>query len=178
VKILPLALATIALAAALVPEVRRYAGERQLRRLTSIMRTVLLQPAAVPQAARVLDAVAANALALEGALPGDARPLVLAGSARLVARRGEEALTLYRRAFAAGERAEIDLNLARAHAILGQETPARAALVRALWVSPALRGALPRRDRAGVERELKIALRDLRHGRLATPPPLPAVETP
>jgi hypothetical protein len=178
VKVLPLALATIVLAATLLPEVRRYAGERQLRRLTSIMRAVVLQPAAVPQASRVLDGVAGSGGLLERALPGDPRPLVLAGSARLVARRADEALAIYRRALATGERAETDLNIARAHAMLGQEAKAKAALLRALWVSPALRGALPGRDRGGVERELKVALRDLRHGRLTAPPPLPDMEAP
>ena len=56
---------------------------------------------------------------------------------------GLEALDFYRDALATGERAEIDLNLGRAHALAGERPEAQAALLRALWISPALASALP-----------------------------------
>jgi hypothetical protein len=170
-----LVLVTLALAAALFVEARRYGAERELRRTTTVFRAVATR--AVPERSRILDAVVTHATAVAAVLPGDSRSLVLAGAARLVDRRAADALALYRRALATGERAEIDLNLARAHAVLGDEPAAHAALLRAVWVSPALLDVLPPPDRERMRRALKDAGRALRAGR-AAPPPLPAGDAP
>jgi hypothetical protein len=166
------ATAALALAAALLPEMRRWRAERELRRLTTAFHVLVARPGAVPEATRALAAVAAGAAALEPALAADPRAPVLAGSAHLVARRPAAALAAYRRALGHGERAEIDLNVARARAMLGDSAGAEAALLRAVWVNPVLLDALPRRDRARLRRRLRAATSALRAGRLAAPPPL------
>jgi cytochrome c-type biogenesis protein CcmH/NrfG len=172
------ALLVLVLAAALVPELRQYGADRRLRDATAVFRAVVMAPPPGVDRARALDWVVANALDEARALPGDSRPLILVGSARLVARRGEEALGLYRRALALGERAEIDLNLARAHALAGQADAAHVALVRTGWVSPALLRSLPKSARLSVRRDLKLAGWALRDGRLTVPPPLPHEDLP
>jgi hypothetical protein len=170
--------AAIVLVAALVPEARRYRAERELRRLTTAFHVVATRAAGAPEAARLLDGVAGGAVVVDEALAPDARALILAGSAHLVARRAPSALAFYRRAFERGERAEIDLNAGRALALLGRVDAADAAVLRALWVNPTLVDVLPRRDRASWRRRLQHLRRDLRAGRLAAPPSAPDWEAP
>ena len=110
--------------------------------------------------------------AAEG-LPNDSRPLILAGSARLVERRPAEALALYRRAPAIGERGEIDLNLGHAYELAGNRQAASAAVLRAVWVSPALISALPEQVQTPLKAALAENARRLGSRRLAAPPPLP-----
>jgi tetratricopeptide (TPR) repeat protein len=167
-----IATAAVLVIAALVPELRRYGAERRLRTLTTAFRVAATAREAT-QRARLLEAVAAGTAGLDRALPADARPLVLAGSAHLVARQPDAALAAYRRALDAGERAETDLNIARALALLGRTEAAEAALLRALWVNPTLVGALPQHERVLWRRRLHELRRELRAGRLPAPPPAP-----
>lgn len=166
------ALIVAALALLLWREPARYSAEREIRVATEALRYVLTH-SELPDAAGALDRIAGVARSAARPLPGDARPLVLEGSARLVRGEPSRALELYRRANQDGERAETDLNLARALERLGREEDARAAYVRAAWVSPALlRAMLP--DAAQAARNRITALEhDLRAGRLKEPPPLP-----
>ena len=166
--------AAIVLAAALVPEVRRYRAERELRRLTTAFHVAVTQG---PEG-RLLGSVASGAAAVDEALAPDARALILAGSAHLVARQAAAALALYRRAFERGERAEIDLNAGRALALLGRTDAADAAVLRAVWVNPTLIDVLPRATRASWRRRVQRLRHELRAGRLATPPPAPEWEAP
>lgn len=161
------------LAALLWPEIARYRGERALRRGSEELRQALTTSASVAEARPALDRAAAFGVAAAPALPGDPRPRVLAGSARLVAGRPLEALDFYRDALATGERAEIDLNVGRAHAAAGERPEAQAALLRAIWISPNLASAIPDPVRTRLLEEARRLENDLRAGLLATPPPMP-----
>jgi hypothetical protein len=86
---------------------------------------------------------------------------------------GLEALDFYRDALATGERAEIDLNLGRAHAIAGERPEAQATILRALWISPALASALPKALSARLLEDVAKRENDLKAGLLQEPPPLP-----
>ena len=99
------ALAGLALVAALVPEFVRYRAERHLYEASAIFRSLLAEGNAAAGETATLDAVATLAMRVAEGLAGDSRPLILAGSARLLERRPGEALALYRRALGIGERA-------------------------------------------------------------------------
>ncbi len=161
------------LAALLWTELGRYRAERELRRGTEELRRALTTSRTTAQAQPALDRAAAHALAAASGLPEDPRPRVLAGSARLVAGRALEALDFYRDALATGERAEIDLNLGRSHAVAGERPEAQAALLRALWISPALSGSLPEPVAKRLLEDVARLENELVAGLLAAPPPLP-----
>jgi hypothetical protein len=165
--------AAAALAVLLWPEPGRYRAERTLRRGTDELRRALTNSRTVEEARPALDRAAAFGQAAATALPGDPRPRMLAGSARLVASRGPEALDFYRDALATGERAEIDLNLGRAHAVAGERPEAQTALLRALWISPALATSLPAPLARRFAEDLTRLENQLRAGLLTSPPPLP-----
>ena len=154
------------------PELPRYRAERRLRAATDAFRAVMANPSA-PDALAALDSIADSAREAGRALPHDPRPFVLGGSARLVARRPDAALELYRRALATGERAEIDLNLGRTLAWKNDSAAASAALLRALWVSPVLASSLPPATAKEVLERVAILERRLRAGRMKAPPPAP-----
>ncbi|HEV7732017.1 MAG TPA: hypothetical protein VGR62_07640 [Candidatus Binatia bacterium] len=161
-----------ALAIALWREAARWRAEIVLREVTSAFRTLAQAPRG-DGTSRALDDLTMRAQAIAPSLPGDPRPLILAASAQLVAAVPARALALYGDALATGERAEIDLNLARAHAMLGNVPAAEAALLRMAWVSPALLERLnaPTRERIGAE--LQRLIGSLHDGTLSAPPPLP-----
>ncbi|MGH9366450.1 MAG: hypothetical protein ACRD3M_02090 [Thermoanaerobaculia bacterium] len=164
--------AAAALAALLWPEIPRYRAERELRRGTGELRRALAS--ASKEAARpALERAARFALSAAPDLPGDPRPRVLAGSAKLVAGSPREALDFYRDALATGERAEIDLNVGRARALAGERPEAQAALLRALWISPALSASVPEPLSERLLEEVARLENELRAGLLSAPPPLP-----
>jgi hypothetical protein len=157
---------------------RRYRAERELRLLTTTFQAIVVRGRPGPERDRALAAIEAGAREIAAVQPGDSRALVLAASARLVGRNAAGALDGYRVALARGERAEIDLGLARAHLGRHDLTAAQAALVRAAWVSPALAHTLPKDARRSLLREVKLLARELRAGRLAAPPVLAEVDRP
>jgi tetratricopeptide (TPR) repeat protein len=161
------------LLALLWPEFPRYGAERELRKGTDELRKALATSRPTEQARPALDRAAGFAVAAARGLPGDPRPRVLAGSAKLVAGRPLEALDFYRDALATGERAEIDLNVGRAHALAGERPEAQAALLRALWISPALSAAIPDPLAGRLIQEVARLENELRAGLLKEPPPLP-----
>ncbi|MEP7132541.1 MAG: hypothetical protein ABI914_05205 [Acidobacteriota bacterium] len=166
-------LVAAAVALLLWREPARYHAEREIRAATDALRYILTHSTELPDAQGALQRVAEAAAAVRSAVPGDSRPLLLEGSARLVRGEPDRARDIYDRANSEGERAETDLNLARALERLGREEDARAGYVRAAWVSPALLNAmLP--DIAEQTRARIVTLEeDLRSGRLKAPPPLP-----
>jgi hypothetical protein len=166
-------LLVVALVLALAPEVVRYAAERRLRGASSALRQVLGDKAPAGQREAALDWIAAEARATAGGLPGDLRPWMVAGTARLAARDGEGALAGFAGAAAQGERAESDLELGRAFILLGRQADAKTALVRAGWVSPRLLARLPPPTASVLEEEVKRLEGELRGGRLTAPPPSP-----
>ena len=137
----------VVLAAALWPEIPRYASERRLRAAQAALRFVLARTSEVADPPAALSRVADLALETSAALPGDPRPFVLAGAARRAAGQGDRALELFRSALATGERAEIDLNIGRTLEILGRMDESRAWFVRGGWVSPPLLGDIDARHR-------------------------------
>jgi tetratricopeptide (TPR) repeat protein len=161
------------LIALLSPELARYRGERELRNGTDELRRALATSRSVEQARPALERTISFALAAARDLPGDPRPRVLAGSARLVGGRAPEALDFYRDALATGERAEIDLNIGRAHAVAGELPEAQATLLRALWISPALAASLPEQVSKRLREEVARLEKELSAGLLTGPPPLP-----
>lgn len=170
------ALLAIAIAAAaLRPELSRYAAERRLRVAAEAFRIMLTQPRSVEDPMGALDRVGALAESAAPRLPGDTRPWVLAGSANLTAGRPERAAELYRGATVrGGERAEVDLNIGRALALLARDAEARAAYLRAGWISPALLATLPPDVAEPVRAEVARLEADLKAGRLTAPPPPPS----
>ncbi len=179
----------LALAWALAPEFSRYrppvpaicarferfceSPERELRVASGALRIVLTRPGEVADPPGALERIAQVATSAADGLPGDPRPWILAGSARLVAGEPDRAIDHYRQALALGERPETVLNLGRAYEALGQTEKARAAYVRALWVSPALLPALLPDVAQPLSAEVARLEAQLRAGRLKAPPPLP-----
>ncbi len=162
-----------ALAWAFWPEVARYRGERLLRAPTDTLRFVVSHPGEVGDPQAELARITATALSAAGDLPGDPRPWILAGSSRLVAGEPGQALAFYRRALALGERAETDLNIARAYEALGETANASAAFLRAVWVSPVLLSVILPDVAQEIAPKLERAESDLAARRLEAPPPLP-----
>jgi len=144
-----------------------------LRPATDALRYLVSHPGEISDPRGALDRIEQMALSAAPGLPGDSRPLVLAGSCRLVGADIAGALENYRKALALGERAEIDLNVGRAYEASGETEKAAAAFLRALWISPALSPALlPDVKSAALEQYNRLEAQ-LRAGRLASPPPLP-----
>jgi hypothetical protein len=166
-------LGVLALLALLYPEFPRYAAERRIYRVTGLFQALLADPGAVPDLRTTLDWTAETALSASEEIPGDSRPLMLAGSAHLVSGHWLAAIEVYRRALSAGERAEIDLNLGRAYGSLGRSEEARLAFLRAGWVNPIVLESLPRDVRGPIVAEIAGLEKDLVEGRL-TSPPVPA----
>jgi O-antigen ligase len=165
--------ASLALAAAVSPEFPRYAAERAIRETSLGLRFVLTQTSQVADPPRFLSQLSSRAVDAAAALPGDPRPWILAGGATLVKGEASAALDLYRKALAQGERAETDLNMGRAYEGLGQTEKAHQALLRAVWINPRLRAALPPDVREAYKDEVAGFRKQLRSGRLQAPPPLP-----
>ena len=159
-----------ALALLLRPEFLRYRAERRLGAANAAFEYILDRPTEVPDTPAILDRITAAAVSVAPDLPGDSRAWVLAGSCQLVVRNAERALSFYREALAAGERAEIHLNVGRAHAMLDEPDYAEASFLRAVWISPALLRAVPREFATRVEAELRKLEVDLKTGRLSAPP--------
>lgn len=173
-RLLRAILLAVILAGLVWPERARYRADRDLRAATDALRFVLTHPTELSDPPAALENIARVAAAAGPPLPGDPRPPVLEGSARLVRGEAARALEAYRRALSYGERAETDLNLARAYERLGREAEARAAYLRAAWVSPALLTAMLPDVAAPTATELDRLEKELRAGRLTAPPPLPA----
>jgi cytochrome c-type biogenesis protein CcmH/NrfG len=175
----PRAAASLAALAALAllarPELSRYAAERRLGDATNAFR-LLIDRGADAETARNLLVVGEAALGVAGALPGDPRAWILGGSAYLVTSQPQPALEAYREAFATGERAEIDLNLGRAYAMLNRKENAERAFVRAGWVSPEILKSLPEAQREPASAEVQRLTGELYRGVLTEPPPLPSDE--
>lgn len=167
------ALLAAVLAALLWPERARYQAERELRRASEALRFVLTHSEEISDPPAALEQIALLAAAAGPPLPGDPRPPVLEGSARLVRGEAGRALETYRRALAVGERAETDLNMGRAYERLGREADARMAFVRAAWVSPALLPAMLPDVAAAAAAEVARLEKELGEGRLKRPPALP-----
>jgi tetratricopeptide (TPR) repeat protein len=165
--------AGLMLVLALVPELNRYRGEHHLYRATALLESMLKGQAAENRGA-VFEMAAASATEASENLPGDSRPLIVAGSLRLFAHQPAEALALYRKALAVGERVEIDLNLGRAYEMIGNHPAASAALLRAAWVSPAIISGLPDNLREPLQTAIAQDEDLLRRRRLSAPPALPA----
>lgn len=172
-KIARAAALTLAFAALLLPEVRRYGAERRLRSAEAALDFVVTRAHQVQNPVEVLGRVSDRASEAARHLPGDSRGLVLAGSAQLVAGNAERAAGFYRAALARGERAEIHLNVGRALALLGRNDAAHAGFLRAVWISPVLLRAVPEKFREAVREDLERLEAELRSGRVKAPPPPP-----
>ena len=159
-----------ALALLLRPEFLRYQAERRLGAANAAFEYILDRPTQAPDTPAILDRITAAAVSAAPDLPGDSRAWVLAGSCQLVVRNAKRALSFYREGLAAGERAEIDLNVGRAHAMLDEPDYAEASFLRAVWISPVLLRAVPREVAPRVEAELRKLEADLKSGNLSAPP--------
>ncbi len=86
-RLLPIARGLVlvgALVWVLAPELPRYRAERQLRPATESLRYLVTHPGEFSDPRTTLDHIEEFALSAVPGLPGDSRPLVLAGSCRLV----------------------------------------------------------------------------------------------
>lgn len=170
--VLRIALALLVVAA-LVPELTRYSAERQLYRASATLRAVFARPGASPSGGGIAASIASTIAATASALPGDWRPLNVAGSAWLLAKQPDQALDRYREALALGDRPEIDVNVGRAYMSLGRRDRATAAFLRAGWISPAVLSGLPGAPRDVLLSELATLEHRLKAGQLDAPPPPP-----
>ena len=152
------------------PEVPRYRAERRLGAASAAFEYLLDRPTEVKDAPAILDRITDAAIAAASDLPGDSRAWALAGSCQLVNRNADRALDLYREALAIEERAEIHLNVGRAHELADNRFAAEASFLRAVWISPALSSAVPKEFAGGIEAELHRMEKELFAGRLAAPP--------
>ena len=157
----------------LLPELSRYAAERRLYEVASVLQAVGSGSRGVPNPGVAAMWAVSRATDVSSRLPGDWRPFVLAGSGLLLIRQPDQALLRYRQALELGERPEIDFNIGRVYASLGLERHASAAFVRAAWISPALLLWLPPAKADSVSTELAKLQEALAEGRLAAPPALP-----
>ena len=162
-----------ALAALLAPEFKRYRAERLVRLGTEALRQLVAHPNEVADPRGALSRIEQIALSAAPALPGDSRPWILAGSTRLVGGEPDHAIAFYRHALGLGERAEIDINLGRAHEAQGDVPKSRAAYLRAVWISPPLLNALLPDVAREIQPELERRETLLKEGKLSSPPPLP-----
>ncbi|MCQ4165830.1 hypothetical protein [Tahibacter harae] len=174
-------LAIAALAAAVWPELPRYAAEWRLRAANQQLERAL---DGVQQAARQGQAGdvaqirqdAAQGLRLAGqaaaALPGDARVTLARAVGLLLSGRGGEAASLLDAAVAASERPEFTLNLGRARTTQGDSAGADAAYLRTAWASAQATATLPRALRETLQRQVAELEARLRAGNLPAPPPL------
>jgi tetratricopeptide (TPR) repeat protein len=172
-KILRGVAAVLLLAGALAPEFARYRAERMLRVAESAFSIVLTHPSEVADPAAALDRIAVIGAAAAPGLPGDSRPLILSGGARLASGQLDTAIETYREALRLGERAETDLNLGRAYEAKGDAARSHAAFLRAFWISPALLSAVLPDIAAPLREELTRLEAELRAGWLKAPPALP-----
>jgi tetratricopeptide (TPR) repeat protein len=156
-----------------LPEFSRYSAEHALRGGSGALRVVVAKPEQVADPAAALNRIAEVAETAASGLPGDPRPRILSGSARLVSGDPARALEEYRAAYRMGERAETDLNVARAYEALGKVEDARAAYLRAAWISPTLLSLLLPDVAAPIAAEVARLEGELKAGRLKAPPPLP-----
>lgn len=179
-------LLALGLVFALRPEILRYrpklldrllypdiSAERRLAVGKQSLGYVLSHHGELEDPSAALRRIAELATSASDSLPDDPRPWILAGSARLVAGEPDLAAENYRRAFALGERAETDVNLARAYEGLGQSEKATAAYLRAVWISPALLPLLLPDVAAPLSAEIARLESELRAGRLKAPPRMP-----
>lgn len=168
------AILALLLFAAVRSEPRRWYAERALRAATDALRYIVANGTGVSDTPAALNRIANISAAVAPALPGDPRPPLVEGAARLVNGEPERALDAYRLALTLGERGETDLNVGRALERLGREKEAREAFLRAAWISPALIGAMMPDTAAAVRGDLSRDEEALRSGRLRVPPPMPA----
>lgn len=166
-------IAVSVLVGALWPELPRYRAERFLRGSQDALRYIVTRPSEVRDPQAALDRIALAGADVATALPGDPRPWIVAGAARLIRADPESAIRDYRLALACGERAESDLNLGRAYEAQGDFSRSRAAFLRAIWINPALLSALLPDVAAPLREELSRLEAELAAGRLASPPPPP-----
>ena len=167
------ALVVLLLAGASLPEARRYRAERLLWRMHAAADLLASDPAHAPDPHATVEWIARSAAEASAALPGDGRPWLIAGEARLDGRDPAGALELFRRASDAAERADVDFEMGRALVLLREFGPAQEALVRAAWISPAVLLPLPDAARESLEREMARLEAELRQGRMKNPPPRP-----
>jgi hypothetical protein len=173
-RLLRAAVVTAVLVVLVRPELSRYRAERTLRAAIDALRVILTHPNEVADPPGALERTAQAAASAIAPLPGDPRPRLVEGSARYVRGDWQRALEIYLGALALGERGEIDLNVARSLERLGREEDARAAFVRAVWVSPALLASILPDVQAPVAAEVTRLEAELSKGNLAKPPPMPA----
>jgi hypothetical protein len=152
-----------------LPELRRYASERELYRLTAATQQ--------PVSDRMLREISIDAESLES-FPGDWRPAQLAGRASLRVRNPHRALDLFGRVLRDGERPEIDYDLGLAFLSANDSVAADAAFLRASWINPAIAGMLAKRGLARYEKRVAALEQSLQAGRLtqADLPPVPRVD--
>ena len=162
-----------ALALMAAPEFARYGAERRVGVATAAFRELVSRENVDLETARRIRAVGELALSATQSLPGDPRPWMIGASSYLVTGQPRRALEFYRAALATGERAEVDLNLGRAYARLGQAEAAEAAYLRAGWVSPEILETLPEPARRPLLDRIARLTETLRAGKLPAPPPLP-----
>jgi len=172
-RLLRAAVLGIALVLLLRPEFPRYGAERALRAAIDALRIILKNAGDVADPPGALARTAEAAAAAIPALPGDPRPWLVQGSALYVRGESQRAFEIYRGGLALGERGETDLNIARCHERLGRESDARAAFVRAVWVSPALLASMLPDVQGPVAAEVGRLEAELKKGNLSRPPPLP-----
>lgn len=166
---------TLLLVAMVWPEPGRYRAEWLLAdangRLSEALHGAITGDAAV----RSTETAFVQSRQAAALLPDDPRTALAASVALLLLQRGAEAQAILNAAIAQGERPELTLNLGRARGILGDQSGAQAAFLRAAWASPGAIATLPAALRAPLLARVSELEVELRAGRLREVPPLKAV---
>ena len=170
--------AVLLLLAALVPDVRRHAGERSLYRATALLGSALTGSVPGTDPRRLAEAARDLAAGASAVLPFDPRPPLVEGAARLALGDAPRAEERFRESVERAEKPEALVNLGRALLLRGRPEDARQVFIRAAWLHPASLATLPlayrepARAKADTERATLLA-----SGRVSVPS-VPAVTDP
>lgn len=135
--------AALLLLAALVPDVRRHAGERSLYLATALLGSALTGGAPGTDPRRLAEAARDLAAGASAALPFDPRPPLVEGASRLALGDAPRAEECFRESVERAEKPEALVNLGRALLVRGRSGEARQVFVRAAWLHPASLATLP-----------------------------------
>jgi hypothetical protein len=148
------------------PEAPRYLAQWRLADASVRLERILSGQVTGADAVASAQRAALQANAARSGLPWDASVALLEGTALLLLQQGVAAQQVFVQAIAIGERPELTLNLGRALALLGDETGAQQAFLRAAWAAPQSLSTMPRATREALLRQVDAWERQLRAGEL------------
>jgi tetratricopeptide (TPR) repeat protein len=170
--------AALVFLAALVPDLRRHAGERSLYRAAALFGSALTGSAPGSDPRRLAEAARDLAAGASAALRFDPRPSIVEGAARLALGDAPGAEACFRESLQRSEKPEALVNLGRALLVRGRPGEAAAAFVRAAWLHPPAVATLPAAFREDALARARNEGEVLRSGGVARVPAVPPPAAP